>query len=183
MALYKRRTYLINHKFQLKFSFYLAIIILVSSAIYPLMIYELYSDVSTSLSHQFPHAANDFDNKKVTLFYVLIGGQITYAALIFIVGIFFSHKIAGPLYKLQIFLKDIREGKSRGKLMFRDGDHFPEVADDFNKTMDVINNRSQKTREELEKLKDQLMKLNVDPKDEKEKSSMIISIENITDVL
>jgi methyl-accepting chemotaxis protein len=43
-----------------------------------------------------------------------------------------SHKIAGPLYKLRVFLQKAREGKLQESLKFRKGDHFTELADDYN---------------------------------------------------
>jgi len=64
--------------------------------------------------------------------------QIAYVLLIFIVCIFFSHKIAGPLYKLMKHMRAIREGQNLGELYFRKGDYFPEVADEFNLTFEKI---------------------------------------------
>ena len=51
---------------------------------------------------------------------------------------FYSHRIAGPLYKLQKHLRSIREGFNPGKLFFRNGDYFQDVADDLNDTIEHI---------------------------------------------
>ena len=54
---------------------------------------------------------------------VVFGGLI-------IAGLALSHKIAGPVYRIQSYLKSLYlEGEPPGKLKFRDGDFFPEVAD------------------------------------------------------
>ena len=58
--------------------------------------------------------------------------------LSFFICVFFSHKIAGPLYKLQKHLKLLRDGESPGKLFFRKGDYFQELADDVNLTFDHL---------------------------------------------
>jgi hypothetical protein len=49
---------------------------------------------------------------------------------LFIAGLALSHKIAGPVYRIQMHLQDIREyGQPTGELKFRDRDFFPEVAE------------------------------------------------------
>ena len=54
---------------------------------------------------------------------------IVFAGLL-IAGLALSHKIAGPVYRIQSYLQCLyREGEPPGKLKFRDGDFFPEVAD------------------------------------------------------
>lgn len=42
------------------------------------------------------------------------------------------------MYKLQKFLRSKRDGNIDGKLFFRKGDYFQEVADDLNETFDEI---------------------------------------------
>ena len=44
----------------------------------------------------------------------------------------FIHKVAGPLYKLSKFFKDVKDGQNPGKLFFRNGDYFHELAEDYN---------------------------------------------------
>lgn len=52
-----------------------------------------------------------------------------FGALI-LVGLVLSHKIAGPIYRIQVYLQEVREtGVASRPLAFRDGDFFPEVAE------------------------------------------------------
>ena len=56
------------------------------------------------------------------------------AALVFggmiLIGLVLSHKIAGPIYRIQVYLQEVREkGVASRRLSFRDGDFFPEVAE------------------------------------------------------
>ncbi len=69
---------------------------------------------------------------------VLILWQVGFTSLVFIGCIFFSHKIAGPMYKLQKFLKEKIQSSEHGKLFFRKGDYFHEVADGLNDVFDTI---------------------------------------------
>lgn len=144
MAEYKRRIYLINPSFQLKFSFLICLLLFLSSLIYPLAIYDLINQIVTSIAPQFPDAAAHLGEKKILLIGILALWQLGFTALVFIICIFFSHKIAGPLYKMTKHLTSIRNGEYVEKLKFRSGDYFTDLADEFNKTFDVIQENHRK---------------------------------------
>lgn len=74
--------------------------------------------------------------KRKSLISVLALWQIGFTALVFIMCIFLTHKVAGPLFKLQKFFTAIANGEDNGKLYFRGGDYFTEIADSYN---DAIN--------------------------------------------
>jgi methyl-accepting chemotaxis protein len=137
---YKRNIYLINPRFQLKFSFYICGLVFLSSLIYPVTIY----DIATSLAKKSPEIAQLLETKQIPLIAVLALWQLGFAALVFVICIFFSHKIAGPIYKLQKFLIDFREGENDGKLFFRDGDYFQEIAEDVNLVVENLRDTYQK---------------------------------------
>lgn len=63
------------------------------------------------------------------------------SALILSFGLLFSHRIAGPIYRLKKYLKEKASGKEKGELFFREHDYFPEVADAVN---DYIKHSSKK---------------------------------------
>jgi signal transduction histidine kinase len=82
--------------------------------------------------------AKSLESKEETLFIFLALWQLGLTILVFIICIFFSHKIAGPMYKLRQFLNRMRDGQPYSKLLFRNGDYFIEVADDINETFEKI---------------------------------------------
>lgn len=138
MAGYKRNTYLINPRFQVRFSLYVCGLVFISSLIYPLTIYDLFTSFIDSVSPTAPAAAAQLAEKRSDLIFVLALWQVGFSALVFIGCIFFSHKIAGPMFKLQKFLREKIEGSEHGKLFFRKGDYFHEIADDFNEAFETI---------------------------------------------
>lgn len=138
VAGYKRNTYLINPRFQVKFSLYVCGLVFISSLIYPLTIYDLFTSFILSVADKAPAAAEKLSQKRSDLILVLVLWQVGFSALVFIGCIFFSHKIAGPMFKLQKFLREKIDGAEHGKLFFRKGDYFHEVADDFNEAFDAI---------------------------------------------
>lgn len=58
---------------------------------------------------------------------------LSFAAVAFVAvvlfGTYYSHKVAGPLYRLRMFAKQASAGDFERKLRFRDGDAIHELAD------------------------------------------------------
>lgn len=133
-----RKIYLINPGFQIKFSLFISILLFVISIIYPFTIYELMNSIVNHLHSIMPNIAQDYDGKKKQIIFYLIMLQLSFTGLTFFICIFFSHRIAGPLYKLQKYLREYRDGLPRIPLTFRKGDYFQEVAEDVNLTLDQI---------------------------------------------
>lgn len=124
----------------------------VSSMIYPLAIYELTSSFSAKLALTSPASAQALEEKRNAILFVLTLWQIGFTAVVFIISIFFSHKIAGPLYKIGLFLDLVKEGRGRGILKLRKGDYFHELANEFNQTFESINENYRKDFQYLEEV-------------------------------
>jgi len=129
---------LINPGFQLKFSLLVSFIIFLSSLIYPLTIHDLITSVGAQLAESSPELSSQLSDQKVALIVILGLWQLGFTLLAFIVCIFMTHKVAGPLFKLQKYLSRIRDGHFNGRLFFRKGDYFHELAEDINETFDSI---------------------------------------------
>jgi sensor histidine kinase YesM len=98
-----------------------------------------------------PGTASRFEEQRSSLLLYLTLTQVGFVGLVFVLCIFVSHKIVGPLYKLSMYLKGIREGNPVTGLNFREGDQFPEIADEINETIEYFTN---KTEEELDYLEE-----------------------------
>lgn len=140
----KRRIYLLNPGFQLKFAFYVTVVVLIASAIYPLTIYKITTHFSETLRAISPDGLQSLESIQTKLIILLSVWHLALTLLIFILSVFFSHRIAGPLYKLVLKLKSIREGRGIERIQFRKGDYFPEIADEFNETFSYIKNNYDK---------------------------------------
>lgn len=135
---HSRRIYLINPRFQLRFSALVTMAVLISSLIYPFAIYDLMENFIAYVSSHSPEQVTQLTARRTDLIMTLILWQIGFSSMIFIVCVFFSHKIAGPVYKLMKFFSGARQGHLSDKLYFRKGDYFHELAADYNDTMDTI---------------------------------------------
>jgi len=101
---------------------------------------------------------NEYDEKDVTVFWVpkefkqeflwelLIFTLLLSIAMIFL-GVFISHRIAGPLHRLNHCMLDVAVGKTVPILRFRDHDEFPNLAESFNKCMYTLTSKLAETEE------------------------------------
>lgn len=144
MAANKRSIYLINPKFQIRFCLFVAFVVFISSIIYPFTIYEVIDSFIDYLSANSPGTISQIKKNRQELITILVAWQIGFTLLIFVACIFISHKIAGPIYKLKKHLALLRDGQPHGKLFFRKGDYFHDLADETNATFDMIEERQKK---------------------------------------
>lgn len=135
---YNRKIFLINPGFQLKLSLYISVIVFISGLIYPLTINQIFDVLITKFTLSNPEIAQHYAAQRSQIIIYLILMHLGFSLVTFCACIFFSHRIAGPMYKLQKYLRGIRDGEARDRLFFRQGDYFLEVADDVNLTLDQI---------------------------------------------
>jgi len=165
----KRKIYLINPQFQLKFSLYVCIVLVISTSIYPLVLYDALSNLMIKFGSKIPEMAQNIASTRKELMIALISWQIGFTGLIFVICIFFSHKIAGPIYKLIKFFRALRQGDQPGRLFFRNGDYFHELADEFNLTFENIQENYKKDLVYLSEVNTYLNNLTLVVPDDKKK--------------
>lgn len=139
MAFYKRSVFLINPSFQLKFSLIVCSVIVISTLIYPVIIYDFFQLVTKAM----PDVSKSILGAQKDLIFYLVLIQSVITLLVFIVFIFFTHKIAGPLYKLKNHLASIREGNEITPLTFRNGDYFHDVAEEVTLFLETVANNQE----------------------------------------
>jgi hypothetical protein len=108
--------------------------------IYPVAIHDIFEKFTVLIGGE----SNQFIEQRNNLFIYLITVQIVFTLLMIVICLWISHRIAGPMFKLTKYLAELREGKDVGKLCFREGDYFPEVADEINKTIEYLNSKPNK---------------------------------------
>ena len=134
MAFYKRSIFLVNPAFQLNFTLIVCSIIFISSLIYPIILMDFF----TELSVRFPEISANMKLAQTDLMLFLGVIQLIFISMVFIIFIFLSHKIAGPMHKLKNHLASIRQGGAITPLTFRDGDHFHDVAEEVSLFLETL---------------------------------------------
>lgn len=148
-----RTRYLIHPKFQLAFSGLLVLIALISAVLVGIVIYQLiYANTLLFVKYNL-HTDPDFlallaKERKVILV-AWIGSFLSVAILLFIAGIFLSHKMAGPLYAFKRELQKLQNGDFTAYLELRKKDEFKELKIPFNQWVESL---QKMTEQDIEKL-------------------------------
>lgn len=134
-----RRHLIINPMFQVKFAMLFTLAVLVFASIFPVFVYTM---LGTMENHTFfaknPGAIQALHEARYDLTIFLALTALVTIATSFVLAIFHSHRIAGPLYKLRMSMVSMQQGILDRHIRFRTKDNFPELADGFNSMTDAI---------------------------------------------
>lgn len=132
----RRRVFLINPKFQLnyiKHTFFVMTAVILT--FYASNLYHFWDFKNRGLSAGLPadHIFFDFlHTQQSNLEMVYLITALVAAIFMLAYGIFLSHRVVGPLYRMNEYLKEFRGKKPTRELKFRKGDYFPELAEHLN---------------------------------------------------
>jgi len=151
MGQFRRRILLINKPFQFRFALYTVSWISALSIIYPLLIYQLYEWFHRYLSAD-PHgpAIPAIQESRHEIIFWLIMMQVFFMTMTFLLSLFLSHRIAGPVYKIRKAMHDARNG-NMATIFFRKADHFKELASEYNLLVESIQDSVRAARVHIEK--------------------------------
>lgn len=143
-----RRQYLINPGFQLRFAFLITLAMFTFNMAFPIFILTVF-DLATShkliVKNQLAIESLQAAKGEVILLLVIL--EAFFVMMTFVMAIYHSHKIAGPLYKLRISMSALKQGVLDRHIAFRAKDNFPELADEFNEMSDAVFARRRKDLE------------------------------------
>jgi mannitol-specific phosphotransferase system IIBC component len=134
----QKSSLLINPKFQWTLIGYTACVAtLILIAVYGLFTFGFHEFVQIGTQAGLPpdHVYFQFIQMQETTFLRVIAAISVLVAIILIVGgMIISHKVAGPIYRMQKEFNKMREANpvELHPVQFRKGDFFPELADSFN---------------------------------------------------
>ncbi|MDR3607560.1 MAG: methyl-accepting chemotaxis protein [Oligoflexia bacterium] len=150
MATYRRKTIIINKRFQFRFAVYVCGWIAAICFVYPLITENLFDYfIRYAASDPMgPELVSLIKTKKEILNLIFLT-EAAFIAMTFVICIYMSHRIAGPIYKLGRALRAYGDGSWKGTLTFRNKDWFTELADDFNFMQKSALERTQKESESV----------------------------------
>jgi hypothetical protein len=143
------KKFLVNANFQMRFMFSLILISVFSMSIIYLAndyFFQTYMHKGQVLNlppdHPFFLMIQE-QKSFMTKVYVIVAGSISGIACLW--GLFYSHKIAGPLYRLNKYFEDaaLSGAPLEKKVYFREDDFFQEVPVSINKYIDGVTGKSQ----------------------------------------
>lgn len=130
---YKRRNYFINKTFQSEFILKFCGLVILGSVLFGIILYMFSKNALTT----------SFENSRLviksTADYIfpglLFGGIITAVITALAAGavvILMTHRIAGPMYRFEKYIKEIGSGRLNSDLKIRKKDQFQNMADSLN---------------------------------------------------
>ena len=148
MKIEKRSKYLINPVFQLKMII-LGILILLAAFIIiyfsNLYFFQNFKDLGVEVGLKADHTFFKFLYiQEKRMFYLFIITYTIMAGFIFILILFLSHKIAGPLYRFRIHMREAQKKVlvDQKNLSFRKGDFFIELEEEYNLLIKSLKDKS-----------------------------------------
>jgi len=135
-AVNRRKKLLINPDFQVKFIKNLLFLnVAVCTIFYLGHAYFFWEgrELGRSINLPMDHVFFRFlDEQQRTMNVISVATMTLVSGLIIAFGLVYSHRIAGPIYRLQKYLRAKSDGTEKGQLFFRQHDYFKEIADSVN---------------------------------------------------
>lgn len=138
----KRKIYLIKTKFQMVFILKFCAIVVIGTTIMGSIIYYF---TSKNLGESLYRAHQTITSTKEIIFPIVVYTSLVYMLLIgltaFFITLVMSHKIAGPLYRLEKNVQEVGNGNLTLKTSLRSKDQIVKLAISFNKMVEDLNIR------------------------------------------
>ena len=149
MKLFKRQQIYVNTELQFKFSVILIIIVTAEVLIFGGTISYALKVLSYKTAEM------------IYLFYeIMFIGFIVITVLNIFLGVYLSHKIAGPLYHFEQKLKAITQGDLSSFVELRKGDQLQDFETSFNEMIKSIKRAVQQDREKMNSINEKIKDLN-----------------------
>ncbi len=141
----RRRNYLISMKFQLK---YVGLILLFMFVVALLSGYTVYYTgwmlMGEKLSNVYPQGRLVAMMRTINT--TLMTRMLLVTPFVILIAVFLSHKIAGPIYRIEKFLKGVSSGDLRARLRLRKYDELQDLAEAINDMTDDLKTRLHKIK-------------------------------------
>ncbi len=85
------------------------------------------------------------------MLYALVGALAVMVFLIGVLGIYFTHKVAGPIYKMKRLLRQVSDGKLNIDARLRKGDELQDFFEVFAKMVESLHERQRREVEQLDR--------------------------------
>lgn len=149
MSKHRRRTYLIKTGLQLRYmGIIISTMLMVAFGVGWTIYHTSWSRIANTQDLTIDKLADIFDSVNSTL----VRWIFVFVFVIAILSIFVSHKIAGPVFRLEETTRVIASGDLTCKIHLRHGDELQDLQEAFNKMSESLCKMVAKDREVIDKL-------------------------------
>lgn len=148
MAKYKRRKKLIKPGLQLQLTLTFVGLTVLGLVMQSLLFMKEISFLSFTLPNDGSLLVSAMSDTLIQIFLV---SALVFLPLTLLVGILMTFRLAGPAYRMEMHLRDIRDGKYSGPCRIRKGDKFVGLCDVMNEAIEsLVEKLPQEDRDALE---------------------------------
>ncbi|MBI4042004.1 MAG: hypothetical protein HY391_00870 [Deltaproteobacteria bacterium] len=152
----RRKRILVNTYFQLKWAAYFVLIALVTTVIVGAAIYFITQGTANFLIahglHRSPDIFAYIGNQRALIYGSLAVIFLFLAVILFVAGVFLTHRVAGPLYALNRKMLEMAQGNYENTLRFRKKDEFRFLASSYNGLVSAVRKTVNKDLEYIARL-------------------------------
>lgn len=146
---FKRKQYIVQKEFQLKYvGLILALMFLTAALCSYVVYYTTMIGLGEKLANVYPQgrlvSIVRLVNFRIILSVLLVTPLVT------IFGIWLSHKIAGPIFRMETFLKNMAAGDFSSRIVLRKGDELVRLADGMNNLGDALKSSIRQQRAHMD---------------------------------
>jgi len=128
----KRKTLLVSKDFQIRFIALIALL----SIIFALVVGTItYIFIAQSPTKNFLGKLFKVSTQEKIFIAAMTLSSVLALIIIIIIGLFISHKIAGPLYRITKYMHRLADGDLSFEVKLRKNDEFADLAEEFDKTV------------------------------------------------
>jgi len=99
------------------------------------------ASASTANDQKIEQQQQQLIQRQKTMLASLVGGLTLMVVLIGMLGIYFTHKVAGPIYKMKLLLKQVGDGKLTFRGGLRKGDELQDFFEAFSGMVEQLKSR------------------------------------------
>lgn len=174
---WRRRNYFIRKEFQGKFVLRFFLTILIGAVLFT-VIFSLFSANTITVTYE--DSVLKIDKTPRALFVELVRAYGVYIFLIglgiSLVSVFLSHRIAGPVYRLEKTIEEVAKGNLALRITLRRKDELKELATSINGMMSTLSDRIRDVKDRACALEREMVKLWEGVRDEAEEPGGIREI-------
>ncbi len=142
----RRRTFLVDRRFQLKYTFIIVFVGVAVSTLLGYFIYRLTLE-NTKILMLDPEMQDKVSMFDTAVIFYFVGFVVLMALVLFIWGIVITHRVAGPIFIVSRFLRQIADNLVPPDRQLRKRDEFQEFFDTYTA---MVNSLKKQHRDECE---------------------------------
>lgn len=137
----KIKNFWLNSQFQGRYVRSLVASSLLAMLLYGIVFYKHIKenyDTLVKISPMSDEAKTQLYSELNQIIVYLSASSLFFLLLVTLIGVIYSHRVAGPLFKIKNVCKEICEGNSSARIVLRPKDEFQDVTEQLNKMIDTL---------------------------------------------